>query len=229
MDQTGKAEGAIPRDVFITGGTGYVGRRLAEALVARGHRVRVLTRAASIGRVPAGVLAIVGDALDASSYVGQLRPGETLVHLVGTPHPSPSKAAEFQRVDRPSIDAAVSAARTAGLGHLVYVSVAHPAPIMKAYIGVRMSGERAIADAGLTATVLRPWCVLGPGHRWPLLLAPLYAVLERLPPTRAGAERLGLVTIEQMIDALIFAVAHPPAPGRQRVMNVPDIRRGSVE
>ena len=113
-----------PRDVFITGGTGYVGRRLAEALVPRRHRVRVLTRAASVGRVPAGVVAIVGNALDASSYVGQLRPGETLVHLVGTPHPSPSKAAEFQQVDRPSIEAAVSAATTAGAGHLVYVSIA---------------------------------------------------------------------------------------------------------
>ena len=111
----------------------------------------------------------------------------------------------------------------------MYVSVAHPAPIMKAYIEVRMSGERAIADAGLTATVLRPWYVLGPGHRWPLLLAPLYALLERLPPTRAGAQRLGLVTIEQMIDTLVFAVEHPPAAGHQRAINVPEIRRGSVE
>jgi hypothetical protein len=49
------------------------------------------------------------------------------VHLVGTSHPSPAKAAEFQRVDLPSIQAAVSAARSANVAHLVYVSVAHPA------------------------------------------------------------------------------------------------------
>jgi dTDP-6-deoxy-L-talose 4-dehydrogenase (NAD+) len=35
---------AIPRDVFITGATGYIGRRLTDALVARGHRVRALVR-----------------------------------------------------------------------------------------------------------------------------------------------------------------------------------------
>ena len=148
------------KSVFITGGTGYVGRRLAEALVARGHRVRVLARAASVGRVTAGATAIVGDALAASSYVGALRCGETIVHLVGTPHPSPSKAAEFQRVDRPSIEAAVAAAMRARAAHLVYVSVAHPAPVMKAYIEVRMAGEHAIAKAGLTATIVRPWYVL---------------------------------------------------------------------
>src|SRR6185503_5019092 len=101
------------RPVFMTGGTGYVGQRLAAALVARGHRVRVLTRPPSVSRVAAGAEPVVGDALDASSYVPTLTRDDTLVHLVGTAHPSPAKAAEFQRVDLPSIQAAVSAARSA--------------------------------------------------------------------------------------------------------------------
>ena len=105
----------------------------------------------------------IGDALDASSYRQFVRPGDTFVHLVGTPHPSPAKAAEFRRVDLPSILAAVSAAASAGVAHFVYVSVAQPAPIMHAYIAVRQEGEAAIAGAGLDrhhpAAVVRP----GPG------------------------------------------------------------------
>jgi uncharacterized protein YbjT (DUF2867 family) len=212
------------KSVFITGGTGYVGQRLAEALVARGHRVRVLARVSSVGRVAEGATAIVGNALDASSYVAALRPGETIVHLVGTPHPSPSKAAEFQRVDGPSLDAAVAAASRAGARHLVYVSVAHPAPVMKAYIDVRMAGERAIAKARLTATIIRPWYVLGPGHRWPVVLMPIYFLFGLIPSTRESAKRLGLVTIDQMIRTLVAAVENPPAPGTIRVWNVPEIR-----
>jgi uncharacterized protein YbjT (DUF2867 family) len=182
-----------------------------------------------VGRVPAGADAVIGDALDAGSYAGALTPDDTLVHLVGTPHPSPAKAAEFLRVDLPSIHAAVSAASSARLAHLVYVSVAHPAPIMRAYIDVRTSGEAAIAQAGLTATVLRPWYVLGPGHWWPVALIPAYALLEILPFTRAGARRLGLVTIGQMVRTLVSAVEHPPASGTIRVVDVPGIRTGSVE
>jgi uncharacterized protein YbjT (DUF2867 family) len=212
------------KSVFITGGTGYVGRRLAEALVARGHRVRVLARAGSVARVAAGATAIVGNALDASSYIGAMNAGETIVHLVGTPHPSPAKAAEFQRVDRPSIEAAVAAASRAGAGHLVYVSVAHPAPVMKAYIDVRMAGEREIAKAGLTATIIRPWYVLGPGHWWPAILMPIYFLFGLIPSTREGAKRLGLVTIDQMIRTLVAAVENPPAAGTVRVWSVPDIR-----
>jgi uncharacterized protein YbjT (DUF2867 family) len=146
---------------------------------------------------------------------------DTFVHLVGTPHPNPSKAKQFEDVDLVSIRAAVEAAASAGVGHLVYVSVAQPAPIMRAYIAVRQRGEQLIHDSGMNATVLRPWYVLGPGRRWPIVLAPAYAVLRRLPPTAVGARRLGLVTHAQMLAALVHAVEHPPAG--VRVVAVPEI------
>ena len=212
--------------MFVTGGTGYIGRRLIEALLARGHRVRALVRPESAGRVPAGAITVVGNALEASSFAAAVTPADTIVHLVGTPHPSPSKAAEFQRVDRPSILATVEAARRAGAAHLVYVSVAHPAPVMHAYIEARSAGERAIADAGLTATILRPWYVLGPGHRWPYLLIPFYAVARLIPSKRESARRLGLVTLPQMVNALVRAVENPPRPGQIRILEVPDIQSG---
>jgi len=212
--------------VLVTGGTGYVGRRLVRALVRRDHRVRVLARPESVASVADGAQPVIGNALDVRSFTAALRPGDTIVHLVGTPHPSPAKAAEFQRVDLPSIKAAIAAATTAAAAHLVYVSVAHPAPVMKAYVDARRAGEQAIADARLTATVLRPWYVLGPGHWWPIVLLPMYGLAWATPSMRDGAQRLGLVTLRQMVDALVSAVEHPPAPRTTRVVEVPEIRRG---
>ena len=211
------------RDVFVTGGTGYIGTRLIPALLARGHRVRALARSGSVDRVPAGAITHVGDALDERSFVAALGSSDTLVHLVGTPHPSPAKAAEFLRVDLASVHASVRAAREAAVAHFIYLSVARPAPVMAAYIAARAAGEQAIADARLTATVLRPWYVIGPGHRWPLLLKPFYAIAELVPAWRGGARRLGLVTLDQMVRAIVRAVEQPPPSGTIRIVDVAGI------
>lgn len=81
-----------------------------------------------------------------------------------------------------------------------------------------------MTDAGLPATFVRPWYVLGPGHRWPLALIPLYWVAERVPATRAQARRLGLVSLSQMIRTLVDCVENPPPVGPPRVIDVPQIR-----
>jgi uncharacterized protein YbjT (DUF2867 family) len=213
-------------DVFITGGTGYVGRHLIPALLGCGHRVRALARETSLARVPGGAQAVAGDALDEASVAAALRPDDTVVHLVGTPHPSPAKAKQFEEIDLASICATVNAARKVGIAHLVYVSVAQPAPVMRAYLWVRSLGEAMIKEAGLTATILRPWYVLGPGHRWPMVLLPLYKLAQCFPLTQESAERLGLVTIDQMVSALVYDVENPPDRGRIRIVDVPAIRRG---
>ena len=210
------------RRVFITGGTGYLGRALVPLLLGRGHEVRALVRRGSESRLPRGCEAVAGDPLDGSSFAERVAPSDTFVQLVGVPRPSPAKARQFREIDLVSGRASVGAARAAGIRHFVYVSVAQPAPVMKAYQEVRAEVEAALQSSGVPATVLRPWYVLGPGHRWPYLLKPFYYVCERLPSTRETARRLGFVTHAQMTAALLRAV-EDPAPDF-RLLTVPDIR-----
>ena len=90
---------------------------------------------------------------------------------------------------------------------------------------VRSEGEALIRSAGFSATILRPWYVLGPGHWWPVALKPMYWLMEMLPGTRESARRLGLVTLAQMVTALADAVDRPG--GGVRVVEVPEIRTGA--
>ena len=210
------------RNVFITGGTGYVGRALIPRLLDNGHKVRALVRRGSEKKLPPGCEPVIGNALDASSFAGRVHPSDTFVQLVGVPHPSPAKASEFQSIDLASARASISAAAGAGAKHFVYVSVAQPSPVMKAYQAARAEGETMIRESGLAATILRPWYVLGPGHRWPYTLVPMYWLFERIPTTRETARRLGLVTLEEMVAALVHSV-ESPADGI-RILDVPAIR-----
>jgi uncharacterized protein YbjT (DUF2867 family) len=212
----------VGHSIFVTGGTGYIGSRLIPALIARGHKVKALVRTGSETELPDFAECVVGDALRMDSYQEHVRRADTFVHLIGVSHPSPAKAKQFREIDLVSIEVAVKAARAVGLRHFVYLSVAQPAPVMKAFIDVRQAGEEMIRASGIPATFVRPWYVLGPGHRWPCVLLPFYWIAERLPPTRESAQRLGFVTISQIVNALVWAVENPP--NETRIVDVPRIR-----
>jgi uncharacterized protein YbjT (DUF2867 family) len=215
-----------PRRVFIAGGTGYIGRAVIPLLVARGHSIKALVRPGSEGKLPDGAIAVVGDALQKQTFAGAVPPSDTFLQLVGVAHPSPSKATEFRKIDLASACASADAARSAGVAHFVYLSVAQPAPAMKEYVAARAQAEAAIRATGLAATFLRPWYVLGPGHRWPYLLLPGYWLAERIPSTRDTARRIGVVTLRQMAAAIVNAI-ESPAKGI-RVIEVPEIRRARL-
>jgi uncharacterized protein YbjT (DUF2867 family) len=93
---------------------------------------------------------------------------------------------------------------------------------MAAYIAVRQAGEELLERSGLARTIVRPWYVLGPGHYWPLLVVPVYRLLEKLPPTRDMALRLGLIRLEQIVAAIVEAVEHPASSCR--ILGVAEMR-----
>ena len=212
----------MPDSIFVTGGTGYMGARLIPLLRKRGFEIKALVRAGSEEKLPAGAIGVVGDALKIDSYTEHVRGAETFVHLIGVPHPRPAKGKQFHDVDLVSIRVAIKAARDAGIRHFIYLSVAQPAPIMKEFIAVRSAGEQMIRQSGIPATFVRPWYVLGPGHRWPYAILPVYWILEKLPNTKVSAQRLGLVTIDQMLNTLVWAVENPPSG--VEILDVPKIR-----
>jgi uncharacterized protein YbjT (DUF2867 family) len=208
------------RRIYIAGGTGYIGSSLIPSLLARGHEVRVLARPAALHRLAAGAEGLPGNALDAATI--DPTGCDAYLHMVGTPHPAPWKGAQFRAVDLRALKASVAAAVGARIPHFVYLSVAHPAPVMRAYIEVRAECERLIGEAGLCSTTLRPWYVLGRGHWWPYALLPAYKLAERVSSLREGARRLGLITLSEMVGALVWAVENPPIASR--VLDVSAIR-----
>jgi uncharacterized protein YbjT (DUF2867 family) len=56
------------RPVFVTGGTGFLGRALIDALLARDYPVHALVRPGSEARLPSRAVGVIGDALDGASF-----------------------------------------------------------------------------------------------------------------------------------------------------------------
>ena len=196
--------------IFITGGTGYMGRRLIAVLIERGFSVTALVRKGSEGKLMPGCQAVIADPFRPESFSGFIPAGCTYVQLLGVHHPGPKKKEQFYTVDLASAKSSAQAAEKAGVRHFVYVSVAQvPVKIMQDYQQCRAQGETAIRETGLPATFIRPWYVVGPDHYWPLLFTPLFKILEIIPSTSSKAKLLRLVSLKQMLRALVFAIETP--------------------
>lgn len=186
--------------------------------------VKALIRKQSAHKLPPGCEAVIGNALDASTYQHLVPEHCIFIHLVGVPHPSPRKKEAFRAIDGVSIREAALAASLAHVQHFIYMSVSqYPSQLMKEYQLVRAMGEKLITHTCIPSTIIRPWYVLGPGHWWPVLLLPFYGLATLFPASRTQAREQGLVTIGQMINALIYAV-HNTAEGSV-IYTVPDIRQ----
>jgi len=215
----------MSKQVFITGGTGYLGRRLIPLLIQRGYTVKALTRRGSEHKLPADCTAITRDPFNAGTFVQDIEQGSTFIQLLGVSHPGPSKKNLFYKIDYASAKVSAGAAEQAACQHFVYVSVAQtPTSVMHDYQVCRAECEKMIRQSSLKTSIIRPWYIIGPGHYWPLFFLPLFKLLEFIPKTSAKAKSLRLVYLKQMLDALVYAVENPPTEA-VRIFEIDHIRR----
>ncbi|MEP6845091.1 MAG: NAD(P)H-binding protein [Panacibacter sp.] len=195
------------KQVFITGGTGYMGKRLIPLLQHGEYAVTALVRRGSESKLPTGCSIVTANPFDAGSFINEIPKDAIFIQLLGVPHPGPNKKEEFKTIDLASVKASALAAQEAAVKHFIYVSVAQiPAKIMYDYQLCRAEGEAAIKAANIPATFIRPWYVIGPGHYWPLFFQPFFKMLEWIPATSAKAKALRLVSLRQMLNSLMYAV-----------------------
>jgi uncharacterized protein YbjT (DUF2867 family) len=213
------------KQIFITGGTGYMGIGLIKMLLEKGYSVKALVRKGSENKLPNGCNYVIANPFDSKSFAKEIPPGATFIQLLGVPHPGPKKKEQFKTIDLASVKASAIAAKEAGVKHFVYVSVAQtPTKIMRDYQQCRGEGEACIRSTQIPATFIRPWYVVGPGHYWPLLFLPLFKILEWIPSTSQKAKALRLVTLKQMLHTLLYAVENQPEAG-VNIIEIEEIRK----
>lgn len=229
------------RPVLLTGGTGFIGRRLVAALRGCGARLRVLVRSNST--VPTdwrGVEIAVGDLADAASLMRACGGIDTVVHAAGFAHAdavdAPGFAARHWAVNAEGTFRLLDAAAAARVERFVFLSsvkaVGDPgshcvdeswdAPPETPYgRAKRAAEERVLAtgrQSGMHVVNLRPALVYGPGMK--ANLARLIEAVRRgwLPPLPETGNRRSLVHVDDVVQAVLLAAVHPAATGKTYVI-----------
>lgn len=185
--------------ILVTGGTGTLGRLVAERLRADGHEVRVLSRHTQPYAVD---LREGGPALD-TAVAGV----DAIVHCATTPGGGDERAAAHL----------IEAARKAGVGHLVYISIVGVDRVPFGYYKSKLAVEKLVEESGLGWTVLR-------ATQFHDLLVQVFRALSKVPVMvlPAGVSDQP-VEVAEVADRLAELATEAPA-GRVEDMAGPEVR-----
>ncbi|HWA46670.1 MAG TPA: NAD-dependent epimerase/dehydratase family protein [Dongiaceae bacterium] len=132
---------------LVTGGSGFIGRHLVDALVARGERVRVLDLRPIA--TPEGVELAIGSITDATHVAGAMQGCDRVFHLAANPNLWAPDPRSFDAVNHQGTRRMLEAAQKANVARFVYTSTES---ILKSYRAPKTS-ERALIDESVVQTL----------------------------------------------------------------------------
>lgn len=211
--------------VLVTGGTGFVGTHLVNALVRRGHAVAVLARHPdrARNRYNQPVEQCRGDVLNTASLARAIADRDAVINLVGIIHEKGRQT--FDRMHREAVQNVVESTRPAGVRRLLHMSAMGASEDSPSEYGrTKAAGERAVRASGLDWTIFRPSIVFGPGDGFVSLLAP---IVEKnplfIPVIGRGQTRFQPVSVYDVARVFGDALEKPETIGRPFEVGGPEV------
>jgi NADH dehydrogenase len=203
--------------VFVTGGTGFVGSAVVRHLLAAGHRVVVLVRPGSEGKLVEGanVRLHPGDISDPQSLNGGMAGCEAVINLVGIIREFPRRGVTFERMHVDGTGNVLSAAVAQRIPRYLHMSAnGVRADGVAQYHRTKWRAEEAVRASPLHWTIFRPSVIFGPGSELIELLAGMVRRLPIIPVVGDGRYRMQPVAVGQVAETFLKALTMPETAGK---------------
>jgi uncharacterized protein YbjT (DUF2867 family) len=210
--------------ILLMGGSGYVGGRLAPALITAGHDVVCLARDPSkFDGIPWSDKATVvrGDVLEEATLGAAVEGIETIYYLVH----SIGAGGDFSDIDRQAATNVVAAAERAGVKRIIYLGGIVPpdAEVSSKHLASRAEVGQIFLDAAIPAVVLQAGVIIGSGSASFEMLRYLTERLPAMVTPRWVDSRVAPIAVRDVLRFLVAALDLPPDTNRRFDIAGPDV------
>lgn len=202
--------------VFVTGGTGFVGKAVIRALQAHGFSVRCLVRPGSEADLKGfeGIERVPGDVLKPEELGPSIEGCGALIHLVGIIREYPGRDITFERLHSLATANMVKAAEAAEVPRFIHMSSLGTRPNARSrYHQTKWEAEETVRASRLEWTIFRPSIIYGVGDGFVSLMARMLRWLPAVPVIGDGKYRLQPVPVGQVAEGFARALAYPESKG----------------
>ncbi len=198
------------RRVFVTGGTGFVGRAVIHALRAEGCAVRCLVRRGSERdlRGLGAIERLEGDVMSRQSLDHAMDGCDAVIHLVGIIREHPAIGVTFERVHTQGTINVLEAAAAVGARRYVHMSaLGTRSGARSRYHQTKWAAEEAVRASPVPWTIFRPSIIYGRGDGFVSVLARMLQRLPVVPIIGAGRQRLQPVPVAHVAQGFVRALS----------------------
>lgn len=207
----GTAE-AVTGRILITGGTGFVGSSIRQALGDRPLRLLVRDKAEDGALASDHVELVEGDVTLPETLKGALDGCEAVIHLVAII--AEEGGATFDQVIRQGTSNVVAEAKRAGIRRFLQMSAMGTRNDPRfGYYEAKWQAEQAVMESGIPWTIFRPSVIFGPGDEFISTLAQLVKAAPIIPVVGSGASKFQPVAVGEVAQAFVRALDDPTTVG----------------
>jgi UDP-glucose 4-epimerase len=222
-----RGDGEVERRVLVTGASGFVGKRLVNALAKEGWQVRAAARDPGEILAPTSVeRAVMSDLAYPADWSKLLDGVAHVVHLAGIAHaPGSLPDALYTRINAEAAGELAHAARgkverlvfissvraQAGLSADHIITEKDPPQPTDVYGRSKLEGERLVAASGVSFTVLRPVVVYGKGVKGNIASLATLAKTPMPLPFAGFDNRRSLLALDNFVTAISLALTSEAA------------------
>lgn len=208
--------------IFITGGTGFVGKHLCRELLARGHSLKLLVHR-RVGVPEQNVLQVEGDITNRESLFSAMSGCDAVIHLVGIIREFPAKGVTFQKLHYEATTNIVDTAVRAGIHRYLHMSALGVRPgAVSGYHRSKYAAEEHVRSSSLPFTIFRPSVIFGPEDGFINQLASLVRMLPAVPVIGDGRYRLQPIHADDVARCFAMALEDEETVGKTYGLCGPD-------